>query len=271
MPDNRAALVDPERCSNCGRAIGPLETACLWQDQVVCFECRKRLDENALALEEPLPPPAPPGDHRGIGRRIWIYRTHLFLSVLVLIGIIGVIRQMFLTQPETPKETPLAVVKRVAETHGLYPRIETSLDTIRGRQLTAIRFTSDVTLPREIDLVAYQDVDGRVVGFLMSWTVNIDPFVPGRPIQFKKLSSGDYAARRHNQVVLADAAMRDFIGHVQSVDVLFAGSQWQKQSSGRMENCFTELTQWNLEFLRTVPARGDDTIVMTFMARQKPW
>ena len=32
-----------DKCANCGRTIGKLETPYVWQNQVVCAECEKRL------------------------------------------------------------------------------------------------------------------------------------------------------------------------------------------------------------------------------------
>jgi len=46
----------PETCENCGREIGKLEKAYLWQDHVVCADCHARLA--AQSAETPPPQPA---------------------------------------------------------------------------------------------------------------------------------------------------------------------------------------------------------------------
>ena len=45
-----------EECANCGRAIGRLEIPCLYKEQVVCAECRERLEGSGpeLVLSRPL-------------------------------------------------------------------------------------------------------------------------------------------------------------------------------------------------------------------------
>lgn len=37
----------PETCENCGNPIGALETPCLHNDHVVCYQCKKLLSEQA--------------------------------------------------------------------------------------------------------------------------------------------------------------------------------------------------------------------------------
>lgn len=46
-----------ERCENCGRAIGALETAQLWNERVVCVDCRRKLDAEWLPARATPPPP----------------------------------------------------------------------------------------------------------------------------------------------------------------------------------------------------------------------
>ena len=60
-----------DKCENCGRAIGALETPSLWDDHVVCVQCRGDLSKSrqhdakqqAVAYARatvPSPPPPPP-------------------------------------------------------------------------------------------------------------------------------------------------------------------------------------------------------------------
>jgi hypothetical protein len=47
-----------EACKNCGRPIGQLQTAHLWQGEVVCESCRRTLEEDDIVtLTDPLAPP----------------------------------------------------------------------------------------------------------------------------------------------------------------------------------------------------------------------
>jgi hypothetical protein len=47
-----------EKCSNCDRAIGRLETPQVWKESVVCAECHARLEAQApKPMPEPLPKP----------------------------------------------------------------------------------------------------------------------------------------------------------------------------------------------------------------------
>lgn len=42
-----------ERCANCERAIGRLETPHVWQEQIVCSDCYKRLSPTGPVLVDP--------------------------------------------------------------------------------------------------------------------------------------------------------------------------------------------------------------------------
>jgi len=43
-----------ETCENCGRMIGSLEGACVWQEHAVCSECHQRLS-TSLPVAQPSP------------------------------------------------------------------------------------------------------------------------------------------------------------------------------------------------------------------------
>ncbi len=65
-----------ERCENCGREIGTLETAHVWREQVVCGSCR-----GALAVEDaPIAQPA--------RFQRWPLAGGVILLVLVAVGVI---------------------------------------------------------------------------------------------------------------------------------------------------------------------------------------
>lgn len=40
-----------EKCANCGHVIGRLETPHIWQEQVVCAPCHRRLEEERAASD----------------------------------------------------------------------------------------------------------------------------------------------------------------------------------------------------------------------------
>lgn len=48
-----------ETCENCGRTIGALETPYLWQSRTICFECRQRLEKEALQAATSKSPSTP--------------------------------------------------------------------------------------------------------------------------------------------------------------------------------------------------------------------
>lgn len=53
-------MPDIETCRNCGELIGRLETAAVWRGNVVCMECRRKLESEGMAdwMEPEGPPPA---------------------------------------------------------------------------------------------------------------------------------------------------------------------------------------------------------------------
>ena len=65
-----------ERCENCGRVIGELETAHVWREKVVCNACR-----SALAVED-----VPVAQRAGLPR--WLVAGAGTLLLLVAIGVI---------------------------------------------------------------------------------------------------------------------------------------------------------------------------------------
>lgn len=63
-----------ETCANCSRVIGKLETAHLWEGNVVCAACRKRLDNERSAAvinyAGPSTPPIRPEPQPQVARRV---------------------------------------------------------------------------------------------------------------------------------------------------------------------------------------------------------
>ena len=57
-------LIDIEICSNCGREIGRLEQAYVFEGQIVCSECDNALRASQIA--EPVEPPEPPIEQKPI-------------------------------------------------------------------------------------------------------------------------------------------------------------------------------------------------------------
>jgi rubrerythrin len=47
----------PEKCANCGRRIGNLETPFVWQASIVCVECYERLRREEQLKPPPITPP----------------------------------------------------------------------------------------------------------------------------------------------------------------------------------------------------------------------
>ena len=43
-PRDKETVVATDKCENCGRSIGKLETPHVWQDHIVCADCIKRLE-----------------------------------------------------------------------------------------------------------------------------------------------------------------------------------------------------------------------------------
>jgi hypothetical protein len=80
-----------ERCENCGREIGKLETPMLWNDRIVCVKCRIALAEAYVASQaHPLQYAQPAPEHsvqtiEKTGKK-W-KRQMLFAAGLCIIGI----------------------------------------------------------------------------------------------------------------------------------------------------------------------------------------
>ena len=71
--------MEPEKCANCGRQIGELETPQIWRDNVVCSLWR-------IQLEAGSPPPAsprPPAAVAAAPRRDWRLRLGIYGGGLV--------------------------------------------------------------------------------------------------------------------------------------------------------------------------------------------
>lgn len=77
-----------ERCSNCHRIIGDLETPCVWQGKVVCAECHAR-----LPLQEPMQgtsSPAPYMDKLFVVRLVVLVGGLFWWPLLLVWAALGV-------------------------------------------------------------------------------------------------------------------------------------------------------------------------------------
>jgi uncharacterized membrane protein YidH (DUF202 family) len=65
--------VKPEKCANCGRQIGELETPQIWRDNVVCSLCRIQLEAGAAPQASPPTPAVATAPRRDWRLRLGIY------------------------------------------------------------------------------------------------------------------------------------------------------------------------------------------------------
>lgn len=57
-----------EKCANCQRIIGKLETPHYWREEVVCQECRNRLEASQFGLNSTRPEEISPDLQKGMGK-----------------------------------------------------------------------------------------------------------------------------------------------------------------------------------------------------------
>lgn len=82
--------MDNELCGNCGRAIGKMEKPCVFDGNVVCFECDQRLRRQANTITPAAPvlasPVATAGDTKPKSSNIWAGLCIVLSVIAILIA-----------------------------------------------------------------------------------------------------------------------------------------------------------------------------------------